>query len=88
MGCNPSTLLRLLVTNGSIPARQIPLVALLIATTLLRWPFSTFEKILVARSRHQAQPMRAPIFIVGHWRSGTTYLYNVLSQSPEFAYRK
>ncbi|NET38899.1 MAG: sulfotransferase [Cyanothece sp. SIO1E1] len=30
--------------------------------------------------------MRAPIFIVGHWRSGTTYLYNVLSQSPEFAY--
>ncbi|MEL6455151.1 MAG: sulfotransferase [Cyanobacteria bacterium J06623_5] len=29
---------------------------------------------------------KPPIFIVGHWRSGTTFLYNVLSRSPQFAY--
>lgn len=26
-----------------------------------------------------------PIFIVGHWRSGTTYLHQLLTQDPEFA---
>ena len=31
---------------------------------------------------------KPPIFIVGHWRSGTTFLYNVLSRSPQFAYLK
>ena len=29
--------------------------------------------------------MPAPVFIVGHWRSGTTHLYNVLSRSPALA---
>lgn len=27
-----------------------------------------------------------PIFVVGHWRSGTTHLHNLLSQDPQFAY--
>lgn len=27
-----------------------------------------------------------PVFILGHWRSGTTYLHNVLSQDSNFAY--
>ncbi len=25
-----------------------------------------------------------PVFLVGHWRSGTTHLHNVLSQDPQF----
>ncbi|NOQ92159.1 MAG: sulfotransferase [Flavobacteriaceae bacterium] len=27
-----------------------------------------------------------PIFIIGHWRSGTTHLHNILSQDPQMAY--
>ncbi|MEM6451900.1 MAG: sulfotransferase [Cyanobacteria bacterium P01_D01_bin.105] len=34
----------------------------------------------------QTEFNRPPIFILGHWRSGTTFLYNVLSRSPQFAY--
>ena len=34
-------------------------------------------------SRVQVQP---PLFILGHWRSGTTYLYNLLSNDQQFAY--
>lgn len=26
-----------------------------------------------------------PVFIIGHWRSGTTHLHNLLSQDPQFA---
>jgi hypothetical protein len=32
---------------------------------------------------HQPQP---PLFILGHWRSGTTYLQNLLRQDPQFGY--
>jgi hypothetical protein len=30
--------------------------------------------------------MTPPIFIIGHWRSGTTHIANLLSQSPRFRY--
>lgn len=29
---------------------------------------------------------KPPLFILGHWRSGTTYLFNLLSQDPDTAY--
>lgn len=28
----------------------------------------------------------APLFIIGHWRSGTTFVHNVLSRDPQFGY--
>lgn len=28
----------------------------------------------------------APVFILGHWRSGTTFVHNVLSQDKQFGY--
>ena len=28
----------------------------------------------------------APVFILGHWRSGTTYVHNLLSQDRNFGY--
>ncbi len=37
-------------------------------------------------NQRKRQELPAPLFIVGHWRSGTTYLHNVLSLSPGFAH--
>ena len=28
----------------------------------------------------------SPIFIIGHWRSGTTFVHNLLSRDPQFGY--
>src|SRR5215218_1967802 len=30
--------------------------------------------------------VREPLFILGHWRSGTTYLHNLLALDTQFAY--
>lgn len=30
--------------------------------------------------------VKAPLFILGHWRSGTTHLHNLLAEDPQFAY--
>jgi hypothetical protein len=32
------------------------------------------------------QPVTAPLFIIGHWRSGTTHLHNLISIDPRFAF--
>ena len=30
--------------------------------------------------------VKDPVFIIGHWRSGTTFIHNVLSQDSQFGY--
>jgi len=51
-----------------------------------RFPFTVAESLYVATSCAKSGPVEAPVFILGHWRSGTTHLYNVLSKAPHFAY--
>lgn len=83
MGSNLQTLRTLILRHGT---GQYPLhLAIIMTAALLRWPFSTYERW---RVDHLPLPDTGPppIFIVGHWRSGTTFLYNLLSRSPQFAY--
>lgn len=56
------------------------------AMTLARAPFSAVERIAVSRRLPRPQDMPPPVFILGHWRSGTTHLYNVMSHDPRLAY--
>lgn len=50
----------------------------------LRTPLHCLEAWRV-RARVEAQPLFAPpVFIIGHWRSGTTHLHQVLSHDPQF----
>lgn len=30
--------------------------------------------------------IQSPVFIIGHWRSGTTFVHNLLSKDPQFGY--
>jgi omega-hydroxy-beta-dihydromenaquinone-9 sulfotransferase len=41
-----------------------------------------------AEFQHQirAVQLQDPVFVLGHWRSGTTFLYRFLSQDPQFAF--
>ncbi|MFN0052390.1 MAG: sulfotransferase family protein [Planctomycetales bacterium] len=50
------------------------------SNTLLGWA----ERALYGRKSRQTN-VPAPIFIVGHWRSGTTLLHNLLSLDDNFA---
>ncbi|MBL25928.1 MAG: sulfotransferase family protein [Rhodospirillaceae bacterium] len=85
-GSNLATLVDVLSSNGPLPFRHWPQAAIAVAATLARWPFYTAEKLRFARMRARTEAMPAPVFIVGHWRSGTTHLYNVLSRDPQWGY--
>ena len=41
-----------------------------------------------SRKFEQIQPptIISPVFIIGHWRSGTTFVHNLLSRDPQFGY--
>lgn len=86
MGADLGTLLQVLSQNGGVPLRYWGHVALALGAAAARSPFAAYERGMMARSPAPDSPNPAPIFIVGHWRSGTTHLYSVLSQAQEFAY--
>jgi hypothetical protein len=52
---------------------------------LVRQPGFWYEALRYrARINEQALP-KNPVFVIGHWRSGTTHLQNLLSLDPQFA---
>jgi hypothetical protein len=79
-GSDLQTLVDALVAGGGVSASKLPQAAAATLSAVGRWPFSAVERLQVDRLRRQIGPMPAPIFIVGHWRSGTTHLYNLLGR--------
>jgi len=55
------------------------------ASALLRTPLTAFETSTFKR-RYRDIEIPAPVFILGHWRSGTTHLYNLLGATEAFGY--
>ena len=53
---------------------------------ILSIPFRLWEKLVFNRKIKKYQLKEAPVFILGHWRSGTTYLHNLLCQDPKAAF--
>jgi omega-hydroxy-beta-dihydromenaquinone-9 sulfotransferase len=85
-GSDPLTLVTVLVRNGFVPPSRLLQVGIALGSVLLRAPFSLAEAAWFAWERRRQPPMPAPLFIIGHWRSGTTHLYNVLSRDPQFGF--
>ncbi len=81
-GATVNTLAGLLLQGGVSPARA-HVAGIAVAMALLRLPFTLGEATAALLAR--GEPGAAPVFIVGHWRSGTTHLANLLSRSEAFA---
>jgi hypothetical protein len=48
-------------------------------------PIRVFERLRFGSAVRRHRLSDPPIFIVGHWRSGTTNMHNLLLQDPQFA---
>ena len=85
MGSSLRTYFRILAGGDGIQPRHYLktfLTGLIILVTL---PFRWYERGAFAIRVKKAQ-MSDPVFILGHWRSGTTYLHNVMCQDPSASY--
>ena len=71
IGVHPRYLLRLLLVVNS---------------SLITLPLRLWERIVYDQKIAGTQIENPPIFIIGHWRSGTTHLHNLMTQDTHFGY--
>ena len=85
---DPLTLVRILYANGGCDARYGARVLILFLVSVIMLPFNWLERLLYGRRIAAQHLSDSPLIILGHDRSGTTHLLNLLSLDPQFAYTR
>src|SRR5665213_1348020 len=84
--CRFTNLLRLWHYAPAIHPRYAGRVLLLISASLVSTPLRLWESVRFGRQISRVRIESPPVFIIGHWRSGTTHLHNLMSQDAAFGY--
>jgi len=75
-----------LVKANAVPFSYYPRLLAISLINLVNLPFRTYERSVINPRISKLKIDEDPVFIIGHWRSGTTHLHNILSQDPQMAY--
>jgi hypothetical protein len=82
-GMDVFTFAKLLFRNRfAVSPRRWPLVASVAATSLLNTGAGVFEWFLYNDRVRRVKLKEPPLFVLGHWRSGTTLLHELLMLDP------
>lgn len=76
---------RLVVANGGIDWRYWIRSLYVSIVALLNTPFRAYEGARFGARIAATSIREAPIFILGHWRSGTTHVMRLIARDPAFA---
>ncbi len=79
-------LIKLLISNGGIDRKYILKTIFILFLSLITTPLRIYEKLKFGKKLESINIQEPPIFILGHWRSGTTYLHQLMTQDPNFGY--
>ncbi len=71
--------------NFAFDAWYFPKVLFISISILLSTPFRVFEKMWYRKAIAKVK-IKEPIFILGHPRSGTTFLHYLMSKDPSFSF--
>ena len=86
MGARLTTLIRAFARNGPVERAHAGLAAVMILSAAVRGPFAVWDRVRFARLRRSRPQPEPPLFIIGHWRTGTTHLHNLLGRSQAFGH--
>lgn len=78
--------IRLLLSSQGVSNRYWWRVISVSLITLLSSPLRLYERLRFSRLVEQTDIDPQPVFIVGHWRTGTTYLHQLMCQDKNFGY--
>ena len=78
--------IKLLRLGGGIDRAYLPRVLFVSLTTLVTSPLRLWEQARYGRRIRTTAIRPSPVFIIGHWRTGTTHLHNLLCQDENFGY--
>lgn len=85
-GISLSHWIQLVGKNKGIDNKYFIRALFLTLAALLFIPARILFKIKYNTTINETKISAPPIFIIGHWRSGTTYLHELLSQDQQFCY--
>ena len=74
------------LARGHISPRYYLKIALTTAIILIATPFHWWENLVFRKKIKKLKFTTPPVFILGHWRSGTTLLHNTLCIDPSAGY--
>jgi hypothetical protein len=86
VGANVRTAISHWRHNRPFPLRSLHIRGIAAALIALRFPNYQLEHRRFKKRFATHEPTGGPVFLVGHWRSGTTHLHNLLSQDPRFGH--
>lgn len=72
--------------SGPIDRDKWSRLLLAYARVILAEPLRWYEQIAQGQAMDQAESPQSPVFVLGHWRSGTTFFYRLLSQDQRLGY--
>jgi omega-hydroxy-beta-dihydromenaquinone-9 sulfotransferase len=78
--------LRLLRDGNGVALRCLPQAAFVTLGSLSSSVLRGMETVLYGRRVRDTVIAEPPIFIIGHWRSGTTFLHNLMGEDPNLAF--
>lgn len=78
--------IRLARRSGGIDRAYLPRLLAVSLTTLLTSPLRLYERMRYGHILQCTGIHPSPVFILGHWRTGTTHLHNILCRDKQFGY--
>jgi hypothetical protein len=75
-----------ILNKGHIEPKYYLKIFLTTLVVLISTPFHLWEKIVFHKKLRNFKFEKPPLFILGHWRSGTTLLHNMLTKDPSAAF--
>jgi hypothetical protein len=82
---NPIKWFRLLRENGVSKSKVFEAVKISFFS-IISYPMQLLDRALVLHKSKSLKQDDAPVFIIGHWRSGTTYLHYLMAKDDYFGY--
>ena len=73
-------------TSGGIDPDHVSRAWLINCTSPFWAPLRWLEHALYANQIEATEIDKPPVFVVGHWRTGTTHLHNLFAQDDQFGY--
>lgn len=77
---------RRLFRSGGISARRSPLLLAYYLQLLIGIPFAFIQTLIYQKRIANTRIDKAPVFILGHYRTGTTLLQKLLTTNSEFGF--
>jgi hypothetical protein len=75
-----------LMAFGPPSIRYIPRVLFVALVSFVGIPFRWYEQLRLGKKIRQTKLHSDPVFIMGHWRGGTTLIHNIITKDPQFGY--